>query len=97
MGYALADRMVKAELDRYNASIEKKFGDRAFLGLDAKAAAGPVFDAIAGQVASVDRGALASQWANLRAAQQLAAQERTETALKQSEAQRQSQAQGIKP
>lgn len=97
MGYALADRMVKAELDRYNAAIESKFGDRAFLGLDAKAAAGPVLDAIAGQVATADRNALASQWANLRAAQQLAAQERTETALKQSEAQRQSQAQGIKP
>jgi len=97
MGYALADRMVKAELDRYNAAIEKKFGDRAFLGLDAKAAAGPVFEAIAGRVAPSDHAALANQWTNMRAAQQLAAQERTDTALRQSEAQRQSQAQGIKP
>jgi hypothetical protein len=89
--------MVKAELDRYGAALEKKFGDRAFLGLEAKAPTGPAFDAVASQVAPADQSALASQWANMRAAQQLAAHERSEMALKQSEAARQSQGQGIKP
>lgn len=97
MGFALADRMVKAELDRYNGAIERKFGDRAFLGLDAKAPAGAVFEAISSQVAPADQSALAGQWANMRAAQQIAAQERTQTALKESETARQSQAQGLKP
>lgn len=97
MGYALADRMVKAELDHFNAALERKFGDRTFLGLDAKVAAGSVFEAIASQVAPADREALAGQWANMRSAQQLAAHERTAAALKRSEAARQSQAQGLKP
>lgn len=97
MGFALADRMVKAELDRYGAALEKKFGDRAFLGLEAKAPTGPAFDAVSSQVSPADRAALASQWSSMRAAQQLAAHERSQAALKESEAARQSQARGIRP
>lgn len=97
MGFALADRMVKAELDRYNAAIDRKFGDRAFLGLDARVPAGAAFETISSQVAPADRSALTSQWSNMRAAQQLAAHERTQAALKQSATMRQSQGQAIKP
>src|SRR5690606_11335223 len=47
LGFALANKMVKAELDGFNAAIAERFGDRAFLGINANRADGPAFNAMA--------------------------------------------------
>jgi hypothetical protein len=93
LGFALADRMVKAELDTFNKAVSERFGERAFLGNAAKEASGPGFEKAAQGMQPGERQKLAAVWPVMRAGQQLAAQERTEQALKQSEALRQSQRQ----
>jgi hypothetical protein len=69
LGFALADKMVKAEIDRLNTAVCERFGDRALLGLDARS--------IATQLPAAQKVRLAEAWPTLRAAQQLAAHERT--------------------
>lgn len=94
LGFALADKMVKAELDAFNRTLAERFGDRAFLSNAAKAPQGAAFDKLAAGMKPAQREQLAAAWPALRAAQQIAAQERTTQALRQAEAQRLSQRQG---
>jgi 23S rRNA G2069 N7-methylase RlmK/C1962 C5-methylase RlmI len=91
--YALADRMVKAEIDGFNKAIVERFGDRAFLSNSAKAPEGRVFEKLASGMRPEQRGELAAAWPTMRAAQRLAAQERTAQALRETETLRQSQRQ----
>ncbi|NDW07705.1 Ti-type conjugative transfer relaxase TraA [Jiella pacifica] len=93
LGFALADRIVKAELDAFNKAVSERFGDRAFLSLDAKEPKGSVFEKAAAGLASAEREKLAANWPLMRTGQQIAAQERTRVALKETEALRQSQRQ----
>jgi len=99
LGYALADRMAKAEIDAFNKSVSERFGERAFLSTAAKEAQGPLFDKAALGLPPGEKQKLASAWPLMRAGQQLAAQERTTQALKETEALRQSQRQSsvLKP
>lgn len=94
--FALADRMVKAEIDGFNKAIAERFGDRAFLSNAAKTPQGPAFDKLAAGMKPAQREDLTTAWPTMRAAQRIAAQERTTQALKQTEAQRQSQRQALK-
>lgn len=94
--FALADRMVKAEIDGFNKAIAERFGDRAFLSNAAKTPEGPAFDELAAGMKPAQREDLATAWPTMRAAQRIAAQERTTQALKKTEAQRQSQRQVLK-
>lgn len=76
LGFALADKMVKAEIDQLNAALDQRFGERAFLG--SKEAKGPAYDAAAAQVAEGDRSKLVAAWPSFSAAQRVAAYERAQ-------------------
>jgi Ti-type conjugative transfer relaxase TraA len=95
LGFALADRMVKAEIDALNTAVRQRFGERALLGNGAMDTGGPAFKAASTGLAPAEQQKLASAWRTMRAAQQLAAHERTVTALKETEALRQTQRQGL--
>ena len=94
LGFALADRMVKAEIDALNGAVRERFGERALLGNGGMDTGGPAFKAVSAGLAPEEQQKLAAAWPSLRAAQQLAAHERTTEALKQTEALRQTQRQG---
>ena len=98
LGFALADRMVKAELDTFNKAVSERFGERTLLGNAAKDPSGATFDKAAQGMSPADREKLSTAWPTMRTGQQLAAHERTQQALKQSEALRQTQtkSQGLK-
>lgn len=93
LGFALADRMVKAEIDALNTAVRQRFGERALLGNGALDSGGPAFKAAATGLAPAEQQQLALAWPTMRTAQQLAAHERTVEVLKQSEALRQTQQQ----
>lgn len=93
LGFALADRMIKAEIDALNGAVRKRFGERTLLGNGAMDTGGPAFKAASAGLAPVEQQKLAAAWPSMRAAQQLAAHERTTEALKQTEALRQTQRQ----
>lgn len=92
--FALEDRMVRAEIDGFNKAVAERFGDRTFLSNAAKEPNGQPFEKAAAGMDPARREQLKEAWPALRAAQQLAAQERTAQALKQAEAQRLAQSQG---
>jgi Ti-type conjugative transfer relaxase TraA len=94
LGFALADRMVKAEIDALNTALRQRFGERALLGNGGMDTGGPAFKAASTGLAPAEQQQLASAWPTMRAAQQLAAHERTLTALKETEALRQTKRQG---
>jgi hypothetical protein len=74
LSFALADKMVERELAEVAVALDKRFGERAFLG--SKAPEGPAFDAAARQVAAGDKAKLAEIWPKLHAHQKLAAEKR---------------------
>jgi len=80
-----ADKMVKAEIDRLNSALDQRFGDRALLGLGARAIIGPAYKTLSENLPAAQKLKLAEAWPTLRAAQQLAAHERTVQAMKQAE------------
>ena len=86
LGFALANKVVKAEIDGFNAAIAERFGDRAFLSINANRPDGPAFDALATGLKPAEREKLATAWPAMRAAQKLAAHEKTEQAIKEREA-----------
>jgi BID domain of Bartonella effector protein (Bep) len=94
LGFALADRMVKAEIDALNGAVRERFGERALLGNGAMDTGGPAFKAASAGLLPAEQQKLASAWPVMRTAQQLAAHERMVAALKQTEALRQTQRQG---
>ena len=98
LGFALADKQVKAELDVFNRAVSERFGERSLLANAARDLSDPAFDKAAEGMAPDARQKLATAWPLLRASQQLAAHERTQQALKESEALRQTQrqSQGLK-
>ncbi|MAN77386.1 MAG: Ti-type conjugative transfer relaxase TraA [Rhizobiales bacterium] len=91
MAYALADKMVKGEIDRLNKSLDDKFGKRAFAS---KEPSGPAFEAAAAKLAEGDRAKLATAWPLFHASQQIAAQEQKQ-ARQQARAQTQTRDQGM--
>lgn len=95
LGFALADRVAKAEIDAFNRQVSERFGERALLSIGAKEAQGPAFDKAALGLSAGEKQKLATAWPMLRAGQQLAAHERTTQALKEAETLRQAQRQGL--
>lgn len=94
LGFALADRTAKAEIESLNRAVAGRFGDRALLTNAARDPNGMVFERAALGLKPAEREKLAVVWSILRAAQQLAAHERTTEALKQTAAARLAQNQG---
>ncbi|QPC88919.1 Ti-type conjugative transfer relaxase TraA (plasmid) [Mesorhizobium sp. NBSH29] len=93
LGYALADRMAKAEIDGFNKAITERFGERTLITNAAREPSGKLFDRAAEGLAPGQRQKLAEAWPVMRAAQRIAAHERTAETLKQTENLRLSQRQ----
>jgi len=93
--YALADKMVKAELEGFAKAVSERFGERSFLPLAAKEADGKVFAKLSAGMAPAQKADLQSAWKTMRTVQQLSAHERTVTALKQTETMRQAKTSGL--
>ena len=91
--FALADEMIEAHIDGLSKAIAERFGERALLPNGAQEPSGPVFEKAAKGLSSAERQKLVGAWPLLRAAQQLAAHQRTTEALKKTEALRQTQRQ----
>ncbi|WP_429817308.1 Ti-type conjugative transfer relaxase TraA [Ensifer sp. B1-9] len=93
--FALAEKMVKAELEGFARAVSERFGERTFLSLAAKEANGQTFNAVTAGMTAGQRTQVQSAWNLMRTVQQLAAHERTTVALKQAETLRQTKAQGL--
>lgn len=93
--YALADKMVKAELEGFAKAVTERFGERTFLPLAAKDANGEAFQRITSGMNAAQRSEVQQAWNTMQTVQQLSAHERSVTALKQTEALRQTKSHGL--
>ncbi len=93
--YALADKMVKAELEGFAKAVTERFGERTFLPLAAKDTTGEAFHRVTSGMNAAQKSEVQQAWNTMRTVQQLSAHERSVTALKQTEALRQTRAQGL--
>lgn len=93
--YALADKMVKAELEGFAKAVTERFGERTFLPLAAKDTTGEAFQRVTSGMNAVQKNEVQQAWNTMRTVQQLSAHERTATALKQAETLRQTRSQGL--
>ena len=93
LGFAIADREVKVEIDRFNRAVSERFGERTLLGNAAREPSGKLFDRAAEGLAPAEKQRLALAWPAMRTGQQLASEQRTAEALKQTESLRQTQRQ----
>jgi Ti-type conjugative transfer relaxase TraA len=93
--YALADKMVKAELEGFAKAVSERFGERTFLPLAAKDTEGKTFEAVTAGMTAGQKAEVRNAWDAMRTVQQLAAHERTTEALKQAETLRQTRSQGL--
>ncbi|MBY3490053.1 Ti-type conjugative transfer relaxase TraA [Rhizobium laguerreae] len=93
--YALADKMVKAELEGFAKAVAERFGERTYLPLAAKDTDGKTFETVTAGMTAGQKAEVQSAWNSMRTAQQLAAYERTTEALKQAETLRQTKSQGL--
>ena len=66
--FALEDKMIEAELEGFARAVSERFGERAFVGLSAKAADGKVLEAISGGTNAAQKEELKAAWPDLRTA-----------------------------
>jgi Ti-type conjugative transfer relaxase TraA len=93
--YALADKMVKAELEGFAKVVAERFGERTFLPLAAKEPDGRAFDKLSTGMTPAQKAELHSAWDAMRTVQQLTTHERTASALKLAETVRQAKTTGL--
>jgi Ti-type conjugative transfer relaxase TraA len=93
--YALADKMVKAELEGFAKAVTERFGERTFLPLAAKDTRGEAFQRVTSGMNTTQKNEVQQAWDTMRTVQQLSAHERSVTALKASETMRQTKSQGL--
>jgi len=93
--YSLADKMVKSELEGFAKAVNERFGERTFLPLAAKDTSGEVFQRVTSGMNAAQKSEVQQAWTTMRTVQQLSAHERSVTALKQTEALRQTRSQGL--
>ncbi|SCB37860.1 Ti-type conjugative transfer relaxase TraA [Rhizobium hainanense] len=93
--YALADKMVKAELEGFARAVAERFGERTFLPLAARDSSGEAFQRVTSGMNATQKAEVRQAWDTMRTAQQLSAHERSVTALKASETMRQTKSQGL--
>lgn len=93
--FALADRMVGAEIEGIAKAVAERFGERAGLTHATARPVGPAFDELAAGVAPAERERLAKAWPLLSAARQVVEVERAETA-KVAQAERQTRTRGVR-
>jgi Ti-type conjugative transfer relaxase TraA len=95
LGFVLSNREAKAEIDAFGKAISERFGDRALLGIAAKDTSGQTFRDLTAGMNPAQTAAINAAWPAMRAAQKLAASERSTEAQKQSHTMRQSQRPGL--
>lgn len=93
--YALADKMVKAELEGFARAVSERFGDRTFLGVAAKEANGEAFRTVTAGMTDAQKTQVQTAWNSMRTAQQLSAHERAAEGIKQAETLRKTQSKGL--
>jgi Ti-type conjugative transfer relaxase TraA len=93
--YSLADKQVKAELERFARAVSDRFGERSFLPLAATQPDGKVFERLSAGMSPAQKADLQTAWTTMRTVQQLSAHERAVTALKQAETMRQAKTTGL--
>ncbi|WP_085032524.1 Ti-type conjugative transfer relaxase TraA [Ensifer aridi] len=93
--FALADKMVKAELEGFAKAVAERFGERTFLPLAARDTNGETFKTITAGMSPGQKLEVQSAWSLMRAVQKLGAHERTVEARKQAETLRQTKSQGL--
>ncbi len=93
--FALADKMIKAELEGFARAVSERFGERTLLPLAAKDAGGETFRSVTSGMNPGQKAEVQSAWSLMRASQQLAAHERGVNAAKQAEALRQTKSSGL--
>lgn len=93
--YALADKMVKAELEGFAKAVTERFGERTFLPLAAKDTNGETFQRVTSGMNAAQKSEVQQAWNTMWIVQQLSAHERSVTALKQAETLRQTRSQGL--
>jgi Ti-type conjugative transfer relaxase TraA len=89
------NREVRLEIDGFNRAIAERLGERTLLGNAAREPSGALFDKAAEGLRAVEREKLRQAWPVMRAAQQLAAHERTAQTLKETEQLRLAQREGL--
>jgi hypothetical protein len=85
LGYAVSNKETKLEIDGFNTAIAERFGERALLTNAAREPSGRVFESMARGLQPQEKAHLTEAWPVMRAAQQLAAQERTAATMKKAE------------
>ncbi len=93
--YALADKMVKAELEGFAKAVTERFGERTLLPLAAKDTDGEAFQRVTSGMNAAQKSEVQQAWNTMRTVQQLSAHERSVMALKQAETLRQTKSQGL--
>jgi Ti-type conjugative transfer relaxase TraA len=93
--YALADRMVKAELEGFARAVTERFGERTFLGVAAKDVGGATYRAVTVDMPPGRKVEVQTAWNSMRTVQQLSAHERATEATRLSEALRPTQTKGL--
>ncbi|SSC64685.1 Ti-type conjugative transfer relaxase TraA [Ciceribacter selenitireducens] len=85
LGYALSNRETKPEIDAFNKAITERFGERTLLTNAAREPSGKLFDTLSEGMQPEVKERLKEAWPIVRAAQQLAAHERTTETLRQAQ------------
>lgn len=85
LGYALSHRETKLEIDGFNKAVTERFGERTLLTNAAREPSGKLFDKLSEGMQPQEKERLKEAWPVMRAAQQLAAHERTTETLRQAE------------
>ena len=93
--YALANKMVKAELEGFAKMVSERFGERTFLPLAAKDTDGKTFETVTAGMTAGQKAEVQSAWNSMRTVQQLGCHERATEALKQAETLRQTKSEGL--
>lgn len=93
--YALADKMVKAELEGFARAVSERFGERTFIGVSAKEANGESFKSVTAGMTDAQKTQMQTAWNSMRTVQQLSAHERATEGIKQAETLRQAQTKGL--
>jgi Ti-type conjugative transfer relaxase TraA len=83
---ALKNRQTKLEIDEFNKAVTERFGERTLLtNAAARQQSGKLFEDLSRGMNLKEKERLKEAWPIMRAAQQLAAHERTTAALRQAE------------
>lgn len=93
--FALADKMVKAELEGFAKAVNERFGERTFLGVGAKEANGEAFRSVTAGMTDGQKSEVQTAWNSMRTVQQLSAHERATEGIKSAEGLRPTQSNGL--